>query len=94
MTQVSVTRIEVSDHRQVKPVRLLNFNTLETVDPNKPVECSEPQASNFLKKMLPLGMIVRLGYDYDTQDSYVRDLAAVFLQDFLVNANIVRNGWT
>lgn len=77
MTQISVTKvldgdtIEVSDHGQVKSVRLLDVNTPKALDPNKPVECGGPEASIFLKEMLPLGMIVRLRYIHDTQDSYV-----------------------
>lgn len=99
MPQASVVRvvdgdtIEVSDHGQNKTIRLLNVNTPETVDPSKPIECGGPEASDYLKKLLPPGTPVRLGYDRDKRDRYGRDLAAVFLNGSLVDADIARNGW-
>src|SRR4051794_17790781 len=36
-------------------VRLLNIDTPETVDPEKPVQCLGPEASDYVKDRLPVG---------------------------------------
>jgi micrococcal nuclease len=81
-------RYDGATHR----VRLLNVNTPETVDPDKPVECMGPEASDYLKSRLPVGIEVRLEHDEETRDGYGRELAAVFLGADLVNADIARQG--
>lgn len=73
-------------------VRLLNVDTPETKDPNKPVQCLGPEASAFLTAMLPVGTSVGLEYDGRKLDRYGRTLAGVFLDDALVNAEIARAG--
>jgi micrococcal nuclease len=74
-------------------IRLLNIDTPESVDPNRPDECLGAEASAFLAELLPVGTEVRLGYDEERQDQYGRTLAAVFLGDgTLVNAEIARAG--
>lgn len=78
-----------SDHR----VRLLNIDTPETVDPNEPVECLGPEASDFLKDLLPTGSVVKLQYDQTKYDGYDRELAGVFFDDRFVNAEIARAGF-
>ncbi|WP_192496622.1 thermonuclease family protein [Pseudoclavibacter sp. CFCC 13796] len=84
--------IEVSQGGQTKRVRLLNVNTPETVDPDKPVECGGEEASAWLKEHLPAGTNVKLDYDREAQDNYGRDLAAVYKDGTLVNAEIARHG--
>ncbi|GAB4079947.1 hypothetical protein GCU67_00835 [Modestobacter muralis] len=84
--------IDVLYKGEVDRVRLLNVNTPETVDPDKPVECMGPEASDYLKSRLPAGTEVRLERDKETKDGYGRYLAAVFLGDELVNAEIARQG--
>lgn len=73
-------------------LRLLNIDTPETVDPRRPVECLGPEASRFLKTLLPVGTEVRLAHDRVRFDRYDRELAGVFLGDSLVNAEIARAG--
>jgi micrococcal nuclease len=73
-------------------VRLLNIDTPESVDPNSPVECLGPEASDWLKQRLPVGTEVRLERDQELRDRYDRELAAVFLGDEFVNAEIARAG--
>ncbi|MCU1574359.1 MAG: nuc [Micrococcaceae bacterium] len=76
-----------------KTVRLLNVDTPETKDPNKPVECLGPEATKYLESTLPVGSLVKLKYDVERQDKYGRTLAAVFTKDdLLVNAEIARQG--
>ena len=73
-------------------VRLLNIDTPESVDPNSPVECLGPEASDWLEQRLPVGTQVRLEHDQERLDKYDRELAAVFVGDELVNAEIARAG--
>jgi micrococcal nuclease len=73
-------------------VRLLNIDTPESVDPDKPVGCLAPEATAFLRQRLPAGTLVQLDYDQERQDRYGRDLAGVFVDGSLVNAEIARAG--
>ena len=74
-------------------VRLLNVNTPESVDPDKPVECLGPEASHWLEERLSVGTEVRLERDQEKRDRYDRELAAVFVGDELINAEIARAGY-
>ncbi|HTK66549.1 MAG TPA: thermonuclease family protein [Pseudonocardia sp.] len=75
-------------------IRLLNIDTPETVDPNKPVQCLGPEASEFLAAMLPIGSSVRLEFDKEREDRYGRTLAAAFTPDGkMVNAEVARAGF-
>ena len=78
-------------HRD-ETVRLLNIDTPETKDPNQPVECLGPEATDSLKTIAPPGTKVRLDFDIEREDRYGRTLAAVFVGDSLVNAEIARRG--
>ncbi|MGM0930637.1 MAG: thermonuclease family protein [Actinomycetota bacterium] len=73
-------------------VRLLNIDTPETKDPNKPVECLGTEATHSLETIVPPGTKVRLAFDIEREDRYGRTLAAVFVGDSLVNAEIARRG--
>jgi micrococcal nuclease len=85
--------VDVRLNGGVTRVRLLNVDTPETVDPNRPVQCLGPEASAFLTNLLPTGTPVSLEYDAERTDRYDRTLAAVFTSDgTLVNAEIARQG--
>lgn len=73
-------------------IRLLNVDTPETVNPAKPVQCLGPEAVQFLRKRLPQGTAVQLRFDKERLDRYERELAGVFVDDELVNAEIARAG--
>ncbi len=73
-------------------VRLLNVDTPEAVAPGRPVECLGPEATAFLRGRLPAGAPVLLRFDEDRLDRYDRELAGVFVDDVLVNAEIARAG--
>jgi micrococcal nuclease len=62
-------------------VRLLNVDTPESVAEDRPVECLGPEASQFLKELLPEGAEVTLAYDEERVDRYDRTLAAVMTDD-------------
>lgn len=84
--------IRVSRAGEEFKVRLLNIDTPESVDPAKPVECLAPEATAFLRQRLPVGTAVQLEYDREREDRYGRDLAGVFVDGSLVNAEIARAG--
>ena len=85
---------EASVNGEQKTVRLLNVDTPETKDPNKPVECMGPEATNALEQLLPVGSSVRLELDKEPLDKYGRTLAGVFdSKESLVNAEVARMGF-
>ena len=98
-TTATVTKVVDGDTIDVRydgdthRVRLLNVNTPESVDPDKPVECLGPEASKYLAAQLPVGSEVRLESDQEEHDGYGRELAAVFVGDVLINAEIARAGF-
>jgi micrococcal nuclease len=51
-----------------------------------------PESSAYLDRMLAPGTVVTLEYDDRREDQYGRDLAGVFLDGVLVNAEIARAG--
>lgn len=97
--EVSVVRVIDGDTIVVErggetlDVRLLNVDTPETKHPDKPVQCLGPEATDFLTRMLPAGTVVTLEFDEGRKDPHGRDLAGVFLQGTLVNAEIARAGF-
>ena len=54
--------VDLGDGEKTK-VRLIGVDTPETVHPRKPVECYGPEASAFLKQLLPPGSTVFLSYE-------------------------------
>ncbi|MEV7648352.1 thermonuclease family protein [Arthrobacter sp. NPDC089319] len=82
----------INYRHQDETVRLLNIDTPETKDPNKPVECLGTEATQTLENIVPPGTKVRLAFDIERKDRYGRTLAAVFVGDSLVNAEIARRG--
>lgn len=85
--------IDVAIGGRDERVRLLNVDTPESVDPNRPVQCLGPEATAFLESLLPQGTPVRLEYDDVRTDRYDRTLAGVFTADgTLVNAQVARAG--
>lgn len=85
--------IDVTVGGSEQRVRLLNIDTPESVDPDRPVECLAPEATAFLEELLPNGTPVRLEYDEVRTDRYDRTLAGVFTAaGALVNAEIARAG--
>ncbi|GAA2183227.1 thermonuclease family protein [Brooklawnia cerclae] len=98
MKEVQVVRvvdgdtIDVLDGSENVRVRLLNVDTPESVDPDKPVECGAEEASKFLAGRLPPGSNVSLGYDRVRVDGYGRVLAGVISEGSLVNAEIALKG--
>ncbi len=72
--------IEVETQGRTTPVRLIGVDTPETVDPEQPIGCFGPQASDYAKQVLTDRLvrleIPRIG---DSEDAYGRTLAYVWL---------------
>lgn len=73
-------------------VRLLNLDTPETKDPDEPVECFGPEATEKLTSLLSAGDEVTLEYDVERHDQYGRTLAGVYKDKALINAEMARQG--
>jgi micrococcal nuclease len=86
--------------RTTETVRLIGVDTPETVKPDHPVECFGPEASAWLRSLLPAGSPVTLLGDDERRDVYGRMLAyvlsanpAVAAHSGLVNLAIVAGGY-
>lgn len=91
-----VTRVIDGDTIKIKggeTVRYIGIDAPETVDPRKPVECFGKEA--YLKnKELVEGKMVRLERDISNRDTYQRLLRYVWIGKTLVNAELVKQGFT
>ncbi len=76
-------------------VRMIGFDTPETVDPRSPVECFGKEASNHLKSLSPAGTRVRLERDTEQFDRYRRTLGYVYRASdgMFLNLQMVRDGY-
>ena len=72
-------------------IRLLGADTPETVHPKKPVEPWGPEASDFTHSLVD-GREVRLTFDRERVDQYGRFLAYVWVDDQLLNEELLREG--
>ena len=76
-------------------VRLIGIDTPETYVEDGPPECYGPEASEFMRTLLPVGTEVRLTRDVVGRDDYGRLLAYVYRRDddLFVNEAIVAAGY-
>jgi micrococcal nuclease len=94
----AVTRVVDGDTIEVmldgveEDVRYIGVDTPESVKPGEPVECFGLAASHFNEELVGDGR-VRLVFDRERRDSYGRLLAYVYLDELLVNAELVRRGY-
>ena len=81
--------------RESTRIRLLNIDTPETVDPNRPPMCYGSEASNRLKALLPEGAPVHLTRDRELTDKFGRVLAYVYRDHdgLFVNLDMVEGGF-
>lgn len=92
---VLVTRVIDGDTIEIEGgerVRYLGIDTPETVDPNRPVQCFGKEASAKNKELVE-GEYVRLERDITDRDKYGRLLRYVYVDDKLVNLELVREGF-
>src|SRR5690606_21115102 len=75
-------------------VRLIGVDTPETQDPRKPVQCFGRAASEFTKNVVT-NKSVRLEADPENtnRDRYNRLLRYVYVDDVLLNAEIIKQGY-
>jgi len=78
----------MADHTRV---RLLGVDTPETKRPDWPVEPFGPEAHEFTRAHVE-GRVVRLEFDAERHDKYDRTLAYVYLDDWLLNEELIRAG--
>lgn len=72
-------------------VRLIGADTPETVKPNHPIEPWGPEASDFTREFVASGE-VRLEFDREVKDKYGRFLAYVWVDDRMLNEELIRAG--
>lgn len=86
--------IKVAVGDQKATVRLIGVDTPETVDPRKPVQCFGKEASQRLRNLVE-GKNVYLQIDttQDNVDRYDRLLRYVFLNDVLINQQLIAEGY-
>lgn len=96
--RVYVSRVVDGDTIEVRmpgggyeDIRYIGIDTPETVDPNAPVGCFGPKASQFNKSLVE-GRTVRLRFDREKRDYYGRLLAYVYLGETFVNAELLERG--
>ena len=74
-------------------VRLFGVDTLETKHPTKPIHPLGVLAAHFTRKHVE-GKEVRLQFDRERRDQYNRVLAYVFIDDWFLNEELIRNGYS
>lgn len=74
-------------------VRLLGVDTPETKAPDRPVEPLGPEAAEFTRSHVE-GRMVRLQFDRERKDRYDRLLAYVFIDDWFLNEELIRHGFS
>ncbi|GAB4139683.1 MAG: hypothetical protein Tsb009_08740 [Planctomycetaceae bacterium] len=74
-------------------VRLLGVDTPETKHPHKPAEPLGEEAYEFTKRHVE-GKKVTLRFDRERRDRYRRVLAYVYVDDWFLNEELIRNGFS
>ncbi|MSR59829.1 MAG: hypothetical protein EXS05_19695 [Planctomycetaceae bacterium] len=77
--------------RDGQRVRLLGVDTPETKREGTPVQPWGPEAHDFTQRMVE-GKKVRLQFDQEHEDKYGRVLAYVYIDDKLLNEELLREG--
>ena len=93
--EVRVTSVIDGDTIEVEGgwlVRYVGIDTPETVHPSKPVECFGKEAAAKNRELVE-GKKVRLERDVEDKDKYGRLLRYVYVDDLMVNAELVRLGY-
>jgi len=85
--------LKVHIGKKEETVRLLLVDTPESVHPTKPVQPFGPEASAFVKSLLPRGTKVELELDVRERDKYGRLLAYVWLGKTMVNELLLEKGY-
>ena len=92
---VKVERVVDGDTIEIEggeKVRYIGIDTPETVDPRKPVQCFGVEASKKNKELVE-GKMVRLEKDITDRDKYNRLLRYIWVDDVLINLELVKQGF-
>ena len=92
---VKVKRVIDGDTMEIEggeKVRYIGIDTPETVDPRKPVQCFGIEASKKNKELVE-GKMVRLEKDITDRDKYNRLLRYIWVDDVLINLELVKQGF-
>lgn len=76
-----------------KRIRLLNVDTPELANEDQPADCLAEEAKTYLATLLTPGLEVDLQHDIEETDRYGRELAGVYVDGVLINAEIAREGY-
>ena len=74
-------------------VRYIGIDTPESVKEGSPVECFGVEASRFNERLLARDEQVKLEFDTERRDQYVRLLAYVYSGSTLLQAELLREGY-
>ncbi len=74
-------------------VRMFGVDTLETKHPTKPVHPLGVLAAHFTRKHVE-GKEVKLQFDRERRDQYNRVLAYVYVGDWFLNEELIREGYS
>lgn len=87
--------IKIEIDKDIKTVRLLAVDTPESVHPTKEVESYGKEASEYTCNLVKNAKKIELEYDSnsDKYDKYDRLLAWVYVDDYLLQDVLVRNGY-
>ena len=85
--------LDIGGERQ--RARLLGIDTPETVDETRPIQCFGPEASDYVKSLLPPGTVVRLERDVESRDRFGRLLVYVYrhADELFVNQALLEDGF-
>jgi micrococcal nuclease len=98
LTPARVTRVVDGDTIRVEVngeefrVRYIGVDTPETVDPRRPVQCFGQEASERNRQLVE-GKVVGLEKDVSETDDFDRLLRYVWVEDTMVNAALVEEGY-
>lgn len=81
------------DNSKEETVRLLLVDTPESVHPTKPIQPFAIEASNFVKKLLPVGKDVEIELGTNERDKYGRLLAYLYADEKMVNQLLLEKGY-
>ncbi|WP_049680604.1 thermonuclease family protein [Peribacillus loiseleuriae] len=81
------------DNSKEETVRLLLVDTPESVHPTKPVQPFAIEASDFVKKLLPVGTDVEIELGTNERDKYGRLLAYLYTNEKMVNQLLLEKGY-
>lgn len=86
-------KVKIND--EIKTVRLLAIDTPESVHPKKSVESYGKEASEYTCNLVKNAKKIEIEYDdnSDKYDKYNRVLAWVYVDDYLLQDILVRNGY-